>query len=170
VLVAAGKRDMSLDKGDLNDIMLILGEIRGGLNTASAESAKRSDRQSLALIGVILAMVGVKVLGTDPLLDIATTLAIIGTVLLFGSLVAGVQFIRTGKRRVTMTGRWLTVVVGCLIITQIAVYFRDLGILDARIVYLIRSVQNLCILMFGWKLIHHSEIFESKPPQGEKHE
>ncbi len=144
----------------VNDIMLCLGKIEGRLT----EMASHGSRQTYALIGVIAAQIGVKVLGTDPFLDIATFLALLGAVLLLGCLVAGVRLIKNGRNRVTRTGLWLTILVCCIILVQMGVYFRDLGIITPRVIYILRIVQNGVTIMFAWNLMHNARIFKDKPP------
>ncbi len=137
-----------------------------GMILSSVQSIEvQNSRTVWALIGVIAAQIGVKVLGTDPLLDIATTLAILGSFLLLGCLVAGLRLHH--KRKVTRTGLWLIFVVVCIMSVQIAVYFRDLGFLNPRIIYCIRIVQNLVIVLFAWNLMRNARIFNTpndKPP------
>lgn len=143
------------DHEDTREVAKSLGYIIGKLD--SMERAQT--RTTFALVGVIAAQVGVKVLGTPILLDIATALALFGTALLLGCLLAGIRLIKKQGQKVTKTGRWLTAVVFCIIITQVSVYFRDLGYLNANIIYGIRIVQNIVIILFAWNLMQNARIF-----------
>jgi hypothetical protein len=121
-------------------------------------TATNNNRVVIALIGVITAQIGVKILGTPILLDIATALAILGAVLLAGALVLKYRIHRAGKA-LTLTGKFFVIMLGMLFITQVAVYFRDMQILDAQIIYFIRILQNISILIFAWKIITNHNIF-----------
>ncbi len=147
---------------DQKQIMNCLGKIEAKLESLD----KSQSRVTYALLGIIAAQIGVKILGTDPLLDVVTALALFGATLLFGCLIAGIRIVTNGKRPLTKTGLWFTIVVAFLVGTQMAVYFRDLGLLNLRIVYCLRIVQNLAIIMFGWHLLHSSRLF-TKPPDSE---
>lgn len=147
---------------DQSEIMKCLGMLLG-----KVDSMERSQgRVTYALIGVIAAQIGVKVLGSDPLLDIATALGLFGCVLLLGCLISGLRIIMNGKRQVTKTGFWLTIMIGFIAVTQIAVYLRDISILDAKIIYIIRIIQNLSVVIFAWYLMHHAEIFMKSKKDG----
>lgn len=140
-----------------NSIMQCLGRIEGRLN----ELSNHSSRQTFALIGVIAAQIGVKVLGTDPLLDVATVVGIVGCFLILGFLVAGIRMIRSKKFKMTQSGVWLLITMLFVFSTQVAVYFRDLGSLDARIIYVIRIFQNASIVMLGWNLMKNANIVKN---------
>jgi hypothetical protein len=144
-------------KDNINDVMKCLGEISGKLDGMEKAQA----RTTFALIGIIAAQIGVKVLGTPVLLDIATVLAIIGFVLLIGALLLKVR-IRRGGKDLTVTGKLLVLMIVAISATQAAVYFRDLGIIEANIIYCIRIFQNICILVFAWKMITNRRIFKGE--------
>lgn len=150
------------DKQDISNVMQCLGRIEGRLNELSTHSS----RQTFALIGVIAAQIGVKVLGTDPMLDIATALSLIGAVLLIGCLAFAFRRIKYNHQKLTTTGWWLTVFVILATITQIGVYFRDLGFVNAQIIYAIRIVQNFTIIGFAWALMGQGRLWQ----QNEKKE
>jgi hypothetical protein len=149
---------MSEDKVETIDaktVMHCLGELTGKLE----QMEKNQSRVTLALIGVIAAQIGVKVLGTPVLLDIATALAIIGVVLLMGALVFKMRIRKFGSP-LSRTGKFLLLMMGCITLTQIAVYFRDMHYLDANIIYFIRILQNISILVFAWILISDGHIYK----------
>ena len=129
---------------DIKDVMLCLGEISGKLETLE----KSNTRVTLALIGIIAAQIGVKVLGTPILLDIATTIGIFGAVILLGVLY-GIK-IHKEIHKLTKTGKALIAMITCITITQIMVYFRDLGVVPADVIYAIRIFQNITITLFAW--------------------
>jgi hypothetical protein len=159
---------VALEQQDIKDIMACLGEIKGQL-AANAEARNKSNTQIiLALIGLSAAQIGVKVLGTPILLDIATVLAFVGVALLAGVLLFGLKVKRV-IRTMTRTGIALAVMVFCLTVTQITVYFRDLGMLTPDTIYAIRIVQNISIITFAWMCIGERHLYrqenngESKP-------
>jgi hypothetical protein len=155
---------MADEKDDRSETMKCLGQIMGKIDAIE----KSNSRTIYALIGVIAAQIGVKVLGTDPLLDIATALALFGCALLLGFLITGIRLIKNGKRRMTGTGKWLAILVVSIISTQICVYFRDLGCLEPRIIYAVRIMQNLVMIIFAWKLMNNADIFISRDIEKEK--
>lgn len=150
------------EKDNQSEIMKCLGTIIGRLDSMD----RNQSRVTYALIGIIAAQIGVKVLGTDPLLDIATVLALFGCVMILGCLITGIRVIRNGRRKMTRSGLWLAIVVGFIIIVQMAVYLRELGILSVRAIYIIRIFQNFAIVMLAWNLMRSAEIF-SKPKDNE---
>jgi hypothetical protein len=150
-----------------DELNQVLGQIMKCLGTIEAKiesTEKQSFKITLALIGVIAAQIGVKVLGTPPLLDIATALAAIGAILLLGTVITGSKLIRLKNRRLSPTGRWLTIMMGTLILTQILVYFRDMGSLSPDVIYIARIMQNFAIIIFGWKVLGKPEIFLNEEP------
>jgi len=147
------------------DVMHCLGEITGRLDqmaTSDKEYRQAADktngRTTIALIGVIAAQIGVKVLGTPVLLDIATALAIIGIVILMGAMIFKMRIKKFGSP-LTKTGKFLLLMMGMITLTQIAVYFRDMGLLSANIIYFIRILQNITILIFAWILITDGHLY-----------
>jgi hypothetical protein len=146
------------EKDDRSEILKCLGMILGKIDSIE----KSNSRTVYALIGVIAAQIGVKVLGTDPFLDIATALAFFGCALLLGFLITGIRLIKNGKRHMTGTGLWLATLVVSIILTQACVYFRDLGCLEPRVIYVVRIVQNLVMIVFAWKLMNNADIFHEK--------
>jgi hypothetical protein len=147
----------STDSEDIKDVMKCLGEISGKLEGME----KASTRTTFALIGIIAAQIGVKVLGTPILLDIATVLAIVGLFVLLGALLLKIR-IRRGGKDLTVTGKLLVLMILAISATQVAVYFRDLGLMDANIIYCIRIFQNISILVFAWKMITDHRIFKGE--------
>jgi hypothetical protein len=141
-------------------ILLCLGEIKGSVTQIAGHQA----RQTYALIGVIAAMVGVKVLGTDPFLDIATYLGIFGCIMLLGFLIMGIRILNrvNDARSLTSTGLWFVIAIFLIMMTQIGAYIRDLGFLEPRHIYVVRIALNLSLVIFAWKLMHHAEIFRAK--------
>jgi hypothetical protein len=145
-------------KENQNYIMKTLGNIEGQLEQLS----KSNSRTTLALIGVIAAQIGVKVLGTPILLDIATVIGIIGIFILIGALTQGYKLLKRNCS-ITRTGVMLAVMMVCIGITQIMVYFRDLGYIDPNIIYATRIVQNVAILGFAWQFMLNHHITKDKP-------
>jgi hypothetical protein len=139
------------------DSKLVLGQVLGKLD----QMEKSQSRTTLALIGVIAAQIGVKVLGTPILLDIATALAIIGVVILIGAMVFKARVVKMGSP-LTRTGVMLCIMMVLITITQILVYFRDLGSLNATVIYAARILQNVSILAFGWVLITDGHLYISR--------
>jgi hypothetical protein len=139
------------------DIDFKLGQIVAKLDNLE----KANTRTVLALIGVITAQIGVKILGTPILLDIATAIGIIGAVLMAGILLLRVRMIKDGVR-LTSTGISLAVMLAMITITQVGVYFRDMGILQSNCIYIIRIVQNLTIVAFAWMMLVNTAIFKSR--------
>ncbi len=134
-----------------------------GMILAKVESLENnSSKTTYLLIGIIAAQIGVKVLGTDPLLDIATALAFIGGFLLLGTLMFAWKRIRVDHKKLSKTGWWLSAFVLFALATQIMVYFRDLGILEPRVIYTVRIVQNLTIIGFAWTLMGQGRLWLSK--------
>ncbi len=147
-----------------SEIMKCLGMIMGKVDSME----KAQSRVTYALIGVIAAQIGVKIIGSDPLLDIATALAFLGCVLILGCMITGLQLVKAKRRELTSTGLWLLIVMGFIILTQIAVYFRELGLLSTKAVYIIRIFQNGAIIMLGWNILHSVLLFKPKkdaPPK-----
>jgi hypothetical protein len=135
-----------------------LGQIIGKLDTME----RANNRTTLALIGVITAQIGVKILGTPILLDIATTLAIVGAVMLGGILVFRFRRIKTTEK-LTPTGISLCIMLGAITATQALVYFRDLGVVGTDVIYVTRIIQNLAILHFGWRMLSNHHLFNGHP-------
>ncbi len=136
-------------------VMLLLGEMKGKLESME----KHQNRDFFALLGIIAAQIGVKVLGSDPLLDAATALALLGCALIIGALTVGLRMMKTGDRVITTTGKWFTVVIFFILIMQFLVYFGDLGMLPPRFIYVVRIVQNISILVFAWNLMREFRLF-----------
>ena len=151
-----------MQEADMKAIMQCLGEIK-----ATVEGLKTAiNRVVLALIGLIAGQIGVKVLGTPFWLDVATFLAILGAVLLFGALLLGFK-VHRASHRLTKTGKSLVVMMAFIILTQVAVYFRDLGYLGVDVIYVIRSFQNVTIIFFAWFIFTERNLFKGaeKPPE-----
>lgn len=138
-----------IDKADVHNIFLLLGKIERSL----AGLEKQSTRITLALIGVVAAQIGIKVLGTPPLLDIATAISIIGAVLMFGAVFMGLKFTRIARQKFSLTGIALIVMMGLIFAVQTMVYFRDLGVFSPNVIYAVRIPQNLAILFFAWRFM-----------------
>lgn len=142
---------------DITEIMQCLGEIKGKL-----ESIERSHNKTIyALIGIIAAQIGVKILGTDILLDIATAIALVSSALIVGALIAGLKVMRKDKMPLTNTGKSLFIMMAFLFLTQILVYFRDLGVINIRVIYIVRIIQNISIFTFAWFLMTNSKLFQT---------
>ncbi|MFH1031141.1 MAG: hypothetical protein V1767_01020 [Chloroflexota bacterium] len=151
-----------MEQDDIKDIMNSLGEIKGFL----AVQEKANTRITLALVGLIAAQIGVKVLGTPILLDIATALAIIGVVLMVGVLILGWR-LKKAKMLLTKTGYALGIAMTFITLTQIWVYFRDLGfIMTPDVVYFVRILQNLSIIFFVWQLFTDPHIYHDIEKEG----
>ncbi len=146
-----------MEQADIKDIMTCLGQLTGKLD----QMEKSQSRITFALIGVIAAQIGVKVLGTPILLDIATTLAIIGIIILFGALIVGIR-IHKSNSSLSKTGWSLVIMMALIAITQIGVYFRELGYLSVNVIYIVRIIQNIAILAFAWQLIIDGDIHNNK--------
>ncbi len=146
-----------MEQADIKDIMTCLGQLTGKLD----QMEKSQSRTTFALIGVIAAQIGVKVLGTPILLDIATTLAIVGIIILFGALVVGLR-LRRSNISLSRTGWSLVAMMLLITITQIGVYFQELKYLDVNTIYIMRIVQNIVILVFAWQLITDGDIHKNK--------
>ncbi len=144
-----------MEQEDIKDIMTSLGHLTGKLD----QMEKAQSRTTFALIGVIAAQIGVKVLGTPLLLDIATTLAIIGITILIGALVIGVR-VHKSDIPLSRTGWTLVAMMLLITITQISVYFRELGYCPPDVIYIIRIFQNTSILAFAWQLITERNIYK----------
>ena len=134
-----------------------------GLILASVQSIEtQNSRVVWALLGIIAAQIGVKILGSDPLLDIATAFGLIGCVLVIGAIRVAVQWQRRSAWQLTTTGFWLTVMMGFIMVTQLAVYLRDIDILEPRVIYIIRIAQNISITTFAWCLMKEGQIWRRK--------
>lgn len=160
---------MEKKDSSLNDIMLCLGRIEGSLNTYNAQNSRQNERTTFALIGLIAAMIGVKYLGTPILLEIATVIAFISSALTVGVLILGWR-LHKAHVSLTLTGMFLFVMLVIITITQIAVYFRDMGLpfITPDVVYTIRIFQNAAILSFVWSLFTEQQLFA--PKKGAKEE
>lgn len=134
---------------EIKDIYQLLGKIEGRLEA----SEKSTNRITLALIGVIAAQIGVKVLGTPILLDIATIIGIVGIFILLGVLIFSFSAIRRKNEKLTSSGVALVIMVTSILITQILVYFRDLGVISASVIYGVRIAQNISIFYFAWRMM-----------------
>ena len=159
----------------VEDLYLLL----GGIKSSVDDLCKQSSRITLALIGVIAAQIGVKVLGTPPLLDIATTLGIVGIVLLLGALTLGWRVVGVSNKKLTGTGRWLASMMAAILITQVFVYFRDLrtemlisdpesgflkliSFITPNFLYGVRIVQNVIMLSFAWAFMKCTDITKDR--------
>jgi len=148
----SAKRD-----NDMLAIMLSLGKIEAIL----ASLDRNNGRITLALIGIIAASIGVKMLGTPILLDIATMLAVIGAVLIARVLFTGFKVYRV-NRNLTRSGWALGNLLFWITATQIAVYFRDIMLLSADIIYVIRIFQNISLVVFGWCVYSERHLYKNR--------
>jgi hypothetical protein len=155
--------EKSPDKPDLNNIYRLLGDIKSSVSSLD----KTNSRTTLALIGVIAAQIGVKVLGTPILLDIATIIGIVGIFLLLGVIMLGIRRVRHEDEKITGTGIGLIVMISSILLTQVLVYLRDLGILGVDVIYVVRIWQNISIFYFAWKMLSRPEIFCKKESKQE---
>lgn len=152
-----------METPDIKSIMLSLGRIEGCMG----QLEKAQSRTTLALIGVIAAQIGVKVLGTPPLLDIVTALGIFGAVLIAGVLFFGWRWYRANIR-LTKSGWALAIMMFAITVTQITVYFRDLGVLSANAIYCVRIFQNLTIAVFAWNIFSERHLYHDVEKDNEK--
>jgi hypothetical protein len=154
-----------MEQQDIKDIMVCLGEIKGTLQAQE----KANTRTTLALIGLIAAQIGVKILGTPILLDIATALSFVGITLMIGVLWIGWR-LRKARMKLTKTGYTLSVMMVLITLVQISVYFRELGfIITPDIVYALRIFQNAAIIAFVWQLFMDAHIYHDITQDNECH-
>lgn len=142
-------------------ILQTISERLGSILAKVESMEKQQFRITLTLIGVIAAQIGVKILGTDPLLDIATALALIGITLLVGGVWLGIRMHNAGTH-LTKSGWWLMAFMLIVGITQATLYCRDLGLMGARWVYMVRILQNLAMIGMAWSLIMETRITQKK--------
>ena len=148
-------KPVEVGQSDLNDIYSQLGKIQGSIEAVE----KQHSRTVLALVGVIAAQIGVKVLGTPFLLDISTSLGIVAVVLLMGILFRGWKIFRSRDRNLTKSGYYFTAMMGMILITQIMVYLEDLLSYPINILYIVRILQNASVLLFGWQFLCDPNLF-----------
>jgi hypothetical protein len=146
----------------LGSLVTSLEDLKKNISENRQSAEKYGNRTTLALIGIIAAQIGVKVLGTPILLDVATIIGIIGIVILLGAITQGLRLIRR-KCTITLTGWAMVAMMSCVAIVQVMVYFRDLGILSADVIYIMRIIQNLAILGFAWRFMIDHNITADKP-------
>jgi tellurite resistance protein TehA-like permease len=159
----AKEEEKPLSNPEIKDIYKVLGKIDGRLE----QMANANGRTTLALIGVIAAQIGVKILGTPILLDIATTIGIVGIFLLLGVIVLGWRIFRDKKQKLTTSGKLLVVMITTILITQVLVYFRDLGTLNPSVIYVFRIVQNTSIGIFAWRMMVEHDILCDRESTGQ---
>lgn len=134
----------------------------GSLNAKMDNLAGNTNKLLFALIGVIAAMIGVKVIGSDPLLDIATAVGLISTFLVIGVIFTAVKFTRNGKFALTTTGKWLLVFLAFSAGLQVAVYIRDLGHISPQIIYIVRIFMFTALGVFAWCLMGDTRLVKKK--------
>ncbi len=118
------------------------------------------NKQFFAILGLLAAMIGVKVLGTDPLLDIATYINITAAVLLIGILGYIIHRNHT-TYKITRTGWWTIAFLSIYTIITTLVYFRDLGIFPGRLIYVVRIFQGIALFGLAWSLTSIPKLIES---------
>src|SRR3990167_7214005 len=141
----------------ISDIYQCLGSIEGKLDSGLMKT-------NYALIGLIAAMIGIKVLGTDPLLDIATFIQIFAGALSVAVVVLALRNKSNGSK-LTAAGWWLLIFVLLLIINTGLVYFRDLGYLSPRYIYVNRIALGISMAMFAWKMLGDHRLIKKRDNQ-----
>ncbi len=140
-------------------------EVLGRIEARQQEICRSQDKMFYGLLAVIAAQIGVKMLSTDPLLYVATTLAAVGLVLTLGAIFNGLGHCLNSGRSLTLTGWLLTVFLVMVAVVQIAVFLRDVGgdwitVVSPRIVYFLRCVMNSALLVFVWRLWGSPRLFK----------
>jgi len=142
---------------DINDVYLCLGSILAKVESLNSSMMK----MNYALIGLIAAMIGIKVLGTDPLLDIATTIQIIASFLSIGVVILVFKKNKNGTY-ITSTGWWFLIFIILIVVNTGLVYFSDIMILDPRVVYVNRILFSIALGIFAWKMISNPSLTKKK--------
>ena len=142
-----------IEQEDIKKIYLLLGKLEANLSSLD----KSISRVTYALIGVIAAQIGVKVLGSPVLLDIATAIGLIGAVLLAGAIFLGMRVVKQ-RKSLSFTGISLVIMMGLVTTTQMLVYGRDLGYIPVDVIYAVRIVQNIGIVNFAWQMMRNTNI------------
>ncbi len=147
--------DSRIVNPEIKDVYLLLGEIMGLINS-------NRSKLMLALLGVIAAQIGVKMVGSPILLDIATIFGLVGAMLLAGALIFHVR--RNGNKdsKLTRTGFALALMMAFMTITQILVFLRDAGYVNSTVIYVVWIGQNISMGYFGWEMLGNMTLMKPK--------
>ena len=141
----------------ISDIYQCLGSIEGKLDSGLMKT-------NYALIGLLAAMIGVKILGTDIFLDIATFMQLFAGALSVAVVVLALRNNKNGSK-LTPAGWWLLVFVFFTIINTGLVYFRDLGYVNPRYIYINRICLGISLAMFAWKMLGDHRLIKKRDNQ-----
>ncbi len=137
-------------------------EALGRIEARQDALCKSQDKMFYGLLGVIAALIGVKMLGTDPFLYVATALAAVGVFLGLGLINTAMRV--GGDSRLSKAGWALVIFLACAILVQVGVFLRDLNMagVTPRVIYIGRSAMNGALIYFIWRLWQEPKLFKNK--------
>lgn len=141
---------------DVTDVYQILGRIESKQHAM----CQSQDKMFYGLLGIIAAQIGVKILGTDPLLYVVISISALALALASGIIV------NTFRRRGPV-GRIGWTLIAFLVSTsllEIVAFLRDahIGTISAQEIYILRIIAGVFLLLLIWFMWDNPHIFLRK--------